>query len=74
MSTGEGNKDHVTPVLAHIHWSQFKVMLMRFKTLYGLGPTYLRDTNTFMSLLDYYGHLLGEIMRERIEKSRSNVK
>ncbi|CDR10475.1 unnamed protein product, partial [Oncorhynchus mykiss] len=41
--------DHITPVLASLHWlpvkarADFKVLLLTYKTLHGLAPTYLSD-------------------------------
>jgi hypothetical protein len=41
--------DHVTPVLASLHWipfkerADFKVLLLTYKALHGLAPTYLSD-------------------------------
>ncbi|XP_064419351.1 uncharacterized protein LOC135359048 [Latimeria chalumnae] len=41
--------DHITPILQELHWLPirwritFKVLVLVFKTLNGLGPAYLRD-------------------------------
>ena len=41
--------DHITPVLAELHWLpvasriKFKVLLLVFKAINNLGPTYLKD-------------------------------
>ena len=41
--------DHITPVLASLHWlpvnarSDFNVVLLIYKALRGLAPTYLSD-------------------------------
>ena len=41
--------DHITPVLASLHWlpvkakADFKVLLITYKALHGLAPTYLSD-------------------------------
>ena len=41
--------DHITPVLASLHWlpvktkADFKVLLLTYKALHGLAPTYLSD-------------------------------
>ena len=41
--------DHITPVLASVHWlpvkarAEFKVLLLTYKILQGLAPTYLSD-------------------------------
>ena len=40
---------HITPVLASLHWlpvkarADFKVLLLTYKALHGLAPTYLSD-------------------------------
>ena len=41
--------DHITPILASLHWlpitfrSDFKVLLLTYKALHGLSPSYLKD-------------------------------
>ncbi|XP_072769508.1 uncharacterized protein [Nerophis lumbriciformis] len=41
--------DHITPILAHLHWlpvhlrCDFKVLLLTYKILHGLAPSYLAD-------------------------------
>ena len=41
--------DHITPVLASLHWlpvkakADFKILLLIYKALHGLDPTYLSD-------------------------------
>jgi hypothetical protein len=41
--------DHITPVLASLHWlpvkarDDFNVLLLTYKALHGLAPTYLSD-------------------------------
>jgi hypothetical protein len=43
------NFDHITPVLASLHWlpvkarADFKVLLLTYKALHGFAPTYLSD-------------------------------
>ena len=42
-------RDHITPVLASLHWlpvkawDDFKVLLLTYKALHGFAPTYLVD-------------------------------
>ena len=42
-------RDHITPVLKDLHWLpveyriKFKILLLTFKALHGLSPTYLQD-------------------------------
>uniref|UniRef100_A0A4W6FHD0 Reverse transcriptase domain-containing protein n=1 Tax=Lates calcarifer TaxID=8187 RepID=A0A4W6FHD0_LATCA len=49
MLTKSRRFDHITPVLASLHWlpihvrSDFKVLLMTYKILNGLAPSYLSD-------------------------------
>ena len=49
MVTGSGCQDHITPVLKDLHWlpvhfrAQFKVLVLTFKALNGLGPVYLKE-------------------------------
>lgn len=46
-SPGWGRREHVTPVLAALHWLpvlhriQFKILVLCFKALHGLAPPYL---------------------------------
>lgn len=52
---GVSCRDHVTTLkpstLALIlFWAQFKVLMLTFKNLYGLGPTYLKITYSLMNL------------------------
>ena len=41
--------DHITPILASLHWlpitfrSDFKLLLLTYKALHGLSPSYLKD-------------------------------
>ena len=41
--------DHITPVLRHLHWLpvefriKYKILLLTFKALNGMGPSYIRD-------------------------------
>ncbi|XP_054842011.1 uncharacterized protein LOC129334090 [Eublepharis macularius] len=47
--TGISYQSHITPVLRQLHWLpvefriMFKVLVLTFKALSGLGPAYLRD-------------------------------
>ncbi|KAF7251291.1 Dystrophin, partial [Varanus komodoensis] len=46
---GTGRCSHITPVLCQLHWlpievrTQFKVLVMTYKALNGLGPGYLKE-------------------------------
>ncbi|KAF7254272.1 putative RNA-directed DNA polymerase from transposon BS, partial [Varanus komodoensis] len=49
LLTGTGRYAHMTPVLHQLHWlpiearAQFKVLIMTYKVLNGLGPGYLNE-------------------------------
>uniref|UniRef100_A0A8D2KSV3 Reverse transcriptase domain-containing protein n=1 Tax=Varanus komodoensis TaxID=61221 RepID=A0A8D2KSV3_VARKO len=49
LLTGTGRYVHMTPVLRQLHWlpiearAQFKVLIMTYKALNGLGPGYLNE-------------------------------
>ncbi|KAF7254753.1 Formin-2, partial [Varanus komodoensis] len=49
LLTGTGHCSHITPVLRQLHWllievrAQFKVLVMTYKALNGLGPGYLKE-------------------------------
>ncbi|KAF7235683.1 putative RNA-directed DNA polymerase from transposon BS [Varanus komodoensis] len=49
LLTGMGHYVHMTPVLHQLHWlpievrAQFKVLVMTYKALNGLGPGYLKE-------------------------------
>ncbi|KAF7247742.1 thiamine pyrophosphokinase 1 [Varanus komodoensis] len=49
LLTGTGSYVHMTPVLRQLHWlpievrAQFKVLVMTYKALNGLGPGYLKE-------------------------------
>lgn len=52
LLTGTKKYDHITPVLAHLHWlpvkyrTDFKILLFVFKALNGLVPLYITDLLT----------------------------
>ena len=54
LLTNTKKRDHITPVLAALHWLpvsyriDFKLLLITFKALHGLAPSYIKD------LLDPY--------------------
>ncbi|KAF7244471.1 Ubiquitin-conjugating enzyme E2 U [Varanus komodoensis] len=49
LLTGTGRCSHITPVLRQLHWlpievrAQFKVLVMTYTALNGLGPGYLKE-------------------------------
>ena len=61
--------DHITPILINLHWLpvryriNFKILLLTFKALYGMAPSYIIDlihtkTNTRYLLRSNEGVLL----------------
>ena len=61
--------DHITPVLVNLHWLpvryriNFKILLLTFKAVYGMAPSYITDlihtkTNTRFLLRSIEGVLL----------------
>lgn len=46
---GVGHRDHVTPVVAHLHWllisfrAQFKLLMLTLEAICGTGTVYLND-------------------------------
>uniref|UniRef100_A0A8D2L4R7 Reverse transcriptase domain-containing protein n=1 Tax=Varanus komodoensis TaxID=61221 RepID=A0A8D2L4R7_VARKO len=50
LLTGTGHCSHITPVLRQLHclpievWAKFKVLVMTYKVLNGLGPGYLKES------------------------------
>ena len=72
--------DHVTPILINLHWLpvryriNFKILLLTFKALYGMAPSYIIDlinvkTNTRYSLRSSEGILLKHPSGRRMKKS-----
>ena len=49
LLTRTKKRDHITPILKSLHWLpvhfriDFKVLLLVYKSLNGLGPTYIAD-------------------------------
>ncbi len=49
LLTGTRKREHITPNLVHLHWPpvhfriDFKILILVFKALHGLAPTYLSD-------------------------------
>ena len=47
--TGTRRREHISPVLASLHWLpikfriEFKILLLTYKTLNGIGPSYLKE-------------------------------
>ncbi len=55
LLTGAKKHDHITPILASLHWLpvsfriQFKILLIVFKALNGQAPSYISDLTSFNS-------------------------
>lgn len=55
LLTGTKKREHITPVLASLHWLpvcfriDFKILLLVFKILNGLAPSYLSENHTLQS-------------------------
>ena len=47
LLTGNGQRDHIMPVLFQLHWlpvwAQIKVLVLTFRALNGLGPGYVKE-------------------------------
>ena len=49
LLTNTKKRDHITPILAALHWLpvsyriDFKILLITFKALHGLAPSYIKD-------------------------------
>ena len=47
-----GSQEHITPILLHLHWLpiryriEFKILLITYKALNNLAPSYIRDLLT----------------------------
>ena len=59
QSTVAGYREHITPLLQQLHWllthfqAKFKVLVLTYKALNGLDPSYLKD---FISLYELPWH------------------
>ena len=49
LITQAKKRDHITPILKHLHWLpvmyriQFKILLLTYKSIHGLAPSYLTE-------------------------------
>ena len=68
--------DHITPVLADLHWLPvsyrivFKILLLAFKSLNNLSPSYLADRLSYQS----HSRNLRSSSRQLLEQPRSFTK
>lgn len=76
LLTGKRRRDHITPVLASVHWLpvlfriQFKIFMLVFKSLNGLAPSYLTELlqpHTSMRALRSTNLSLLEVPRSRLK-------
>lgn len=74
--TGKRKRDHITPVLRHLHWLpvdyriNFKILLLTFKCLNGLAPEYLKEllhVHTPARVLRSANLLLLDVPRSRLK-------
>ena len=76
--TRTGNREHITPVLASLHWLpvklriEFKILLITYKTLHQQGPSYIEE------LLEVYrppralrSESAGLLVTRQVQKSRT---
>ena len=78
---GIGKFSHITPALYELHWLpvslriDYKILLLTFKYIYGLTPTYLSDLINIKSNSPYNlrstGKPLLDIPRERYSSSET---
>ena len=76
LLTGSRKDEHITPVLRDLHWLpvheriRFKILLMTFKCLNQLAPSYLSD------LLIHYrpSRTLRLFYKELLEQPRCHIK
>ena len=67
---GIGKFSHITPVLYELHWLpvslriDYKILLLTFKCIYGLAPTYLSDLISIKSNSLYNLRSTGKLLLE----------
>ena len=68
---GIGKFSHITPALYELHWLpvslriDYKILLLTFKCIYGLAPTYLSDLNSIKSNSLYNLRCTGKLLLDR---------
>ncbi|MDF5005136.1 hypothetical protein P3575_24015, partial [Vibrio parahaemolyticus] len=79
--TGTKKRDHISPVLASLHWLpvksriEFKILLLTYKALNGQAPSYLREL-----IVPYYptrtlrSENAGLLVVPKVSKSRSGAR
>jgi len=79
--TGTKKRDHISPVLASLHWLpvksriEFKILLLTYKALNGQAPSYLREL-----IVPYYptrtlrSENAGLLVIPKVSKSRSGAR
>jgi len=74
LLSGKRKRDHITPVLHHLHWLpiyyriDFKILLLAFKSLNGLSPLYLKELlHVHTPVLRSTNLLLLDVPRSRLK-------
>ena len=68
---GIGKFSHITPALYELHWLpvslriDYKILLLTFKCIYGLAPTYLSDLISIKSNALYNLRSTGKLLLDR---------
>ena len=63
---GASKRDHITPILQHLHWLpvkqriKYKILLFVYKALQGLAPTYISEMITLRENLSCSSCLNGQ--------------
>ena len=69
-------REHITPILRSLHWLPvhfriiFKILLLTYKALNGLGPDYIRDLLRF----NISGRTLRSSKNKLLDEPRANLK
>ena len=70
---GIGKFSHITPALYELHWLpvslpiDYKILLLTFKCIYGLAPTYLSDLISIKSNLLYNLKSTGKLLLDHLK-------
>ncbi len=76
LLTNTKKRDHITPILASLHWLPvkqrivFKILLFVFKAINGLAPEYIKDllvVQSFSRLLRSNSHIMLKVPRTRLK-------
>ncbi|MDW1542860.1 reverse transcriptase family protein [Vibrio sp. YT-17] len=79
--TGTKKQDHISPVLASLHWLpvksriEFKILLLTYKALNGQAPSYLRElTVSYYPTRTLRSENAGLLLVPKVSKSRSGAR